>query len=320
MSTFCQYDDAFANKDIDDLDHLAREINNQRKKTNRQAMNGFMKNEKNACMGINCMLDPENSRYAPNSLLNNFTIPSNKNLLFRDSNISIVIQESKLIEFSNYDSSLIYNNKEKIFKTYLDFEKHDSRAQLFEIDLKNKLAIIKFENKIVSLDTMYKFLNQDTAQNKSVMSWSIKDCHLAFVFSYKQLSMISFGTNNNRSSLKFDYNNKNELSYWSFFLKTAEDNEFILNNNYDGEINLIHYYNTPKRVGFYLPSIRNNGNKFEKVYQFHNPLAQKRRSYDDSEVILNLKGKSRKPDTLDILNWQFIVREIFEGDGGKLLK
>ncbi len=73
MNSYCQYNDAFSSKENDDLDKMARQINNDRKKLRTQVQNNIINKEKELCVGVDCLLDPSNARFAPSSMLPNFS-------------------------------------------------------------------------------------------------------------------------------------------------------------------------------------------------------------------------------------------------------
>jgi len=72
MTTYQQYNNAFANDDNDGLDQMARQVNNNKKKLNKRAQSGFNKQQKENCVGINCLMDQSNARFAPPNLGDNF--------------------------------------------------------------------------------------------------------------------------------------------------------------------------------------------------------------------------------------------------------
>ena len=68
MESYCQYNDAFYNSDNENLDQLARKINDDKKKLPQKVQESIKMQEENARIGINCLLDPSNARYAPSNL------------------------------------------------------------------------------------------------------------------------------------------------------------------------------------------------------------------------------------------------------------
>ena len=72
MTTYQQYNNAFANNDNDSLDQMARQVNNNKKKLNKRVQLGFNKQQKENCVGINCLMDQSNARFAPPNLADNF--------------------------------------------------------------------------------------------------------------------------------------------------------------------------------------------------------------------------------------------------------
>jgi len=68
MDSYCQYNDAFYNSDNENLDRLARQVNNDKKKLHTRIEESINKQEQNACVGMNCLMDPSNSRYGPSNL------------------------------------------------------------------------------------------------------------------------------------------------------------------------------------------------------------------------------------------------------------
>lgn len=68
MDSYCQYNDAFYNSDNENLDRLARQVNNDKKKLHKKIQENIDRQEQNACLGIDCLLDPSNARYGPSNL------------------------------------------------------------------------------------------------------------------------------------------------------------------------------------------------------------------------------------------------------------
>jgi ABC-type transporter lipoprotein component MlaA len=68
MDSYCQYNDAFYNSDNENLDRLARQVNNDKKKLHKKIKENINRQEQNACIGIDCLLDPANARYGPSNL------------------------------------------------------------------------------------------------------------------------------------------------------------------------------------------------------------------------------------------------------------
>jgi len=77
MSLYYQYDNAFANNDNDNLDKLARKINNSHKKTYKEARDHYRKQTDNICSGIDSLTDPSNARFAPSNILNTYSYINN---------------------------------------------------------------------------------------------------------------------------------------------------------------------------------------------------------------------------------------------------
>lgn len=68
MDSYCQYNNAFYNNDNENLDKLARQVNNSKKSLQKRIKEEIDQQEKNTCIGIDCLLDSSNSRYAPSNL------------------------------------------------------------------------------------------------------------------------------------------------------------------------------------------------------------------------------------------------------------
>lgn len=67
MNQYQQYDNLFDNNT--DLDKMAREINNnKKKKLDKKIFDDMQKQAVNTCVGIDCLTDPSNSRFAPTNL------------------------------------------------------------------------------------------------------------------------------------------------------------------------------------------------------------------------------------------------------------
>lgn len=78
--SYCQYNNAYINNDDNNLDKLARKINDERKKTQYvNAKNNLINQTNNTCIGIDCLSDPSNSRFAPTNLINNYNYLDNNN-------------------------------------------------------------------------------------------------------------------------------------------------------------------------------------------------------------------------------------------------
>src|SRR3989338_1782684 len=73
MTSYCQYNDAFSNTENDNLDNLARQLNNKHKKLNKTTNDGFKNQLKANCSGVKCLADPSNARFAPPNLENDFS-------------------------------------------------------------------------------------------------------------------------------------------------------------------------------------------------------------------------------------------------------
>lgn len=72
MTTYQQYNNAFTNNDNDSLDQMARQVNNNKKKLNKNAQSGFNNQQKENYDGINYLMDQSNARFAPPNLIDNF--------------------------------------------------------------------------------------------------------------------------------------------------------------------------------------------------------------------------------------------------------
>lgn len=73
MTSYCQYNDAFSNTENDNLDNLARQLNNKHKKLNKITNDGFKNQFDTNYSGVKCLADPSNSRFAPPNLENDFS-------------------------------------------------------------------------------------------------------------------------------------------------------------------------------------------------------------------------------------------------------
>lgn len=79
MNSYCRYNEEFANKyegvfsnkENEELDKLARKINNDRKKPN--AKNTMLDKSLELYSGMESLMDPANVKFAPSSLLPNFS-------------------------------------------------------------------------------------------------------------------------------------------------------------------------------------------------------------------------------------------------------
>ena len=77
MDSYCEYNNAFCNKDNDNLDRMAREINNKRKTLQKQVEHNFDDQYKEINKGLNYLMKQENSRYAPSNF--NYISANNNN-------------------------------------------------------------------------------------------------------------------------------------------------------------------------------------------------------------------------------------------------
>ena len=66
MDNYGEYNDPFSTND--DLDKMARELNNSKKKVTRQVIENMNAHAMSTCVGMDCMMDPANSRFAPPNL------------------------------------------------------------------------------------------------------------------------------------------------------------------------------------------------------------------------------------------------------------
>ena len=73
MDSYCGYNNVFSNTESNDLDKLARQINDERKNLNQQVQNNFQLKQQQTCQGLDCLFDPVNSRFAPSTLGSQFS-------------------------------------------------------------------------------------------------------------------------------------------------------------------------------------------------------------------------------------------------------
>ena len=126
MNSYCQYNDAFSSKENDDLDKMARKINNDRKKLRKDVQNNIIHRENELCVGMDCLMDPANSRFAPSSLLPNFSFfstqgdfssdlptPLNKKKKINPKSVSFASSDSKSQSSSTFSDN--YNDIDSIY-------------------------------------------------------------------------------------------------------------------------------------------------------------------------------------------------------------
>jgi hypothetical protein len=124
MTTYRQYNDAYSNNENESLDQMARQMNNERKKLHKHVQAGFNKQNKETCIGINCLMDSSNGKFAPPNLVDNFgffsaqgdfssNLPTPLQKKYSDSNSSKFSDNSSVNTFNtkNTDNTFIINDK-----------------------------------------------------------------------------------------------------------------------------------------------------------------------------------------------------------------
>jgi hypothetical protein len=66
MEQYHQYNELYT--DNTDLDKMARDVNNSKKKLKKQIFQNINDQALNTCVGIDCLMDPSNARFAPSNL------------------------------------------------------------------------------------------------------------------------------------------------------------------------------------------------------------------------------------------------------------
>ena len=140
MDPYCQYDNAFSNKENDDLDKMARKINNQRKTSNKiltkQVLGDMNKKKKETCVGINCLMEPSNARFAPSNLASNFSFFSTQGDFA--SRLPSPL-EKKLLESDKMDVSSEQMSIGSLDTKYL-FDKNSSKSSEESTDIISNLS------------------------------------------------------------------------------------------------------------------------------------------------------------------------------------
>jgi hypothetical protein len=73
MNSYCDYKNAFSNKDNDSLEQEARRINNKHSKLQKQVEHEYTRQNDEICKGMDCLMDPANARFAPPNMTSNFS-------------------------------------------------------------------------------------------------------------------------------------------------------------------------------------------------------------------------------------------------------
>lgn len=124
MNQYCDYKAAFSSKENDKLDKLAKEYNNKNKKIQKQTEMEFETQQKELCVGLDCMMDPANIKYAPPNFSSNFGYFStqgdfsSKNKLPTPLNSSFGAS-SDISSFDSAKSNSSSSNSEVIFDTII---------------------------------------------------------------------------------------------------------------------------------------------------------------------------------------------------------
>lgn len=166
MNPYCQYNDAFSNTDNDELDKMARKINNDRKKLRKQVQNNIINKENELCVGIDCLMDPSNSRISPTALLPNFSffstqgdfsspfptplMKNKKNIKSSDQTFSDSSSLGMKSQFSDLDSIYSFNSLSSNYSSLNPkIKKHLrlSTNHLKSYEEKDDSAIMKHINK-----------------------------------------------------------------------------------------------------------------------------------------------------------------------------
>lgn len=202
MTSYCQYNNAFSNVENDNLDYLARQINDKHKKINKNTQNSFKNKMKENCIGIECLLDSSNERFAPQNLENDISYFSAQG----DFSSGLPTPFEKQInkkknkdkyKDKDYDSSEYTNKSNKSFTS----EKNGSSIIKLDTDISSNYSSLPPKiKKQVRLNTTH--LKKYTDDDDKIVINHMKDCKQC----KKQIMNIINSTNHSLQNINQDQN------------------------------------------------------------------------------------------------------------------
>ena len=169
--SYCHYNNAFSNKESDDLDKMARKLNNDRKKNKKYkehmlnvVQKGIQQDENNTYDGMEMLMDPAYIRYAPLNNMSEFGFFSTQGDF--SSKLPTPLTQNKTIsEQSDSDQSI----------TFSDIESNQSFSSLSNIDLSSNYSSMSPKKK-KHLRSSSKHLKQYSDNDDAEIIHHLKKC------------------------------------------------------------------------------------------------------------------------------------------------
>ena len=190
--------DPYNNQDNADLDKMAREVNNRNKKLSKQIYEDIGTQALNACVGMDCLMDPSNARFAPSNLGADFSFFSSQGDF--SSGLPTPLQQNRQNQHNQQNQQKKKPKKSKKSKDSFHYYNEDSSNE---------------SNNSSNSDSV--FTDTNSRSDKSTISNN-------FVDSRESIMDLSYAKKYPKFKPKFNYDSEHSSEYPSDFASDISSN------------------------------------------------------------------------------------------------